>query len=112
MANTFNSVTSGSVGTTLTNVYTCPSSTTTIILGASLANTATNPIGGSVKLAKDGTGAGADDVFIVKQAPIPVGSSIEVMAGNKVVMEDSDILQFQSDTSSSLDVTVSMLEIT
>ena len=112
MANTFNSVTSGSVGTTLTNVYTCPSSTTTIILGASLANTSTNPIGGSVKLAKDGTGAGADDVFIVKQAPIPVGSSIEVMAGNKVVMEAADILQFQSDVSSSLDVTISMLEIT
>jgi len=112
MANTFNSVTSGSVGTTLTNVYTCPGSTTTIILGASLANTNTNPIGGSVKLAKDGTGSGADDVFIVKQAPIPVGSSIEVMAGNKVVMEAADILQFQSDTSSSLDVTISMLEIT
>ena len=64
------------------------------------------------KLAKDGTGAGADDVYIVKQAPIPVGSSIEVMAGNKVVMEAADILQFQSDVSSSLDVTISMLEIT
>ncbi len=112
MANTFNSVTSGSVGTTLTNVYTCPGSTTTIILGASLANTNSNPIGGSVKLAKTGAGSGADDVFIVKQAPIPVGSSIEVMAGNKVVMEAADILQFQSDTSSSLDVTISMLEIT
>ena len=112
MANTFNSVTSGSVGTTLTNVYTCPGSTTTLILGASLANTNSNPIGGSVKLAKTGAGSGADDVFIVKQAPIPVGSSIEVMAGNKVVMEAADILQFQSDTSSSLDVTVSMLEIT
>ena len=112
MANTFNSVTSGSVGTTLTNVYTCPGSTTTIILGASLANTNSNPIGGSVILAKTGAGSGADDVFIVKQAPIPVGSSIEVMAGNKVVMEAADILQFQSDTSSSLDVTISMLEIT
>ena len=112
MDNTFNSVTSGSVGTTLTNVYTCRGSTTTIILGASLANTNSNPIGGSVKLAKTGAGSGADDVFIVKQAPIPVGSSIEVMAGNKVVMEAADILQFQSDTSSSLDVTISMLEIT
>ena len=38
MANTFKSTTSGSIGTTLTNVYTCPGSTTTIILGASLAN--------------------------------------------------------------------------
>ena len=112
MANTFTSVTSGSIGTTLTNVYTCPGSTTTIILGASLANTSTNPIGGSIKLAKNGSGASADDVFIVKAAPVPVGSAVEIMAGNKVVMEAADILQFQSDTAESLDVTVSMLEIT
>ena len=42
----------------------------------------------------------------------PVGSAVEIMAGNKVVMEASDKLQFQSDTADSLDVTVSMLEIT
>ena len=53
MANTFKSYTSGSIGTTLVDVYTCPTSTTTIILGASIANTDTNPIGGSIKL--DGT---------------------------------------------------------
>ena len=52
MANTFKSITSGSIGTTLTNVYTCPDSTTSIILGASMANTDNNPIGGSIKLAK------------------------------------------------------------
>jgi|TARA_R110002020_G_C16006809_1_gene750749 hypothetical protein len=112
MANTFKSTTSGSIGTTLTNVYTCPGSTTTIILGASLANIDNNNIGGSIKLAKNGTGVGVDDVFIVKEAPVPVGSAVEVMAGNKVVMEAADVLQFQSDTASSLDVTVSLLEIT
>ena len=109
MANTFKSTTSGSIGTTLTNVYTCPGSTTTIILGASLANIDNNNIGGSIKLAKNGTGVGVDDV---KEAPVPVGSAVEVMAGNKVVMEAADVLQFQSDTASSLDVTVSLLEIT
>ena len=112
MANAFKSTTSGSIGTTLTNVYTCPGSTTTIILGASLANIDNNNIGGSIKLAKNGTGVGVDDVFIVKEAPVPVGSAVEVMAGNKVVMEAADVLQFQSDTASSLDVTVSLLEIT
>ena len=112
MANTFKSVTSGSIGTTLVTVYTCPASTTAIVLGASMANTATNPIGGSIKLAKNGTAAGQDDVFIVKAAPVPVGSSVEVMAGNKVVLQESDKLQFQSDTASSLDVVVSLLEIT
>ena len=65
MANTFKSVTSGSIGTTLVTVYTCPASTTAIVLGASMANTATNPIGGSIKLAKNGSSAGQDDVFVV-----------------------------------------------
>ena len=64
MANTFKSVTSGSIGTTLTGVYTCPSSTTSIVLGASMANTHSSPIGGSIKLKKDGTSAGEDDVFV------------------------------------------------
>tara|TARA_Y100000741_G_scaffold302212_1_gene243838 strand:- start:112 stop:441 length:330 start_codon:yes stop_codon:yes gene_type:complete len=108
MANTFKSYTSGSIGTTLVDVYTCPTSTTTIILGASIANTDTNPIGGSIKLAKSGS---LDDVFIVKQAPVPVGSTVEVMSGNKVVLEASDKLQMQSDTASSLDTIVSLLEI-
>ena len=86
MANTFKSVATGSIGTTLRDTYTCPSSTTAIVLGASMANTESSPIGGSIKLAKNGTAAGQDDVFIVKLAPVPVGSSVEVMAGaSKVV---------------------------
>ena len=36
----------------------------------------------------------------------------EVMSGNKVVLEASDKLQMQSDTASSLDTIVSLLEIT
>ena len=107
MANTFKSVTSGSVGTALTDIYTCPSSTTAIVLGTSMANITTNPVAGSIKLAK----SGGDDVFIVKQAPVPVGSTVEVMSGNKVVLEASDKLQFQSDVSSSLDSILSLLEI-
>ena len=77
-----------------------------------MANIESNPIGGSIKLAKSGSSLGADDVFVVKQAPVPVGSTVEVMSGNKVVLQDADILQFQSDTASSLDAVGSMLEIT
>ena len=109
MANTFKSVTSGSIGTTLTGVYTCPGSTTSIVLGASMANTHSSPIGGSIKINK---ATGNDDVFVVKQAPVPVGSSVEVMGGNKIVLNAGDALEAQSDTASSLDIIVSSLEIT
>ena len=77
-----------------------------------LINIDNNPIGGSIKLAKSGSGLGADDVFVVNQAPVPVGSTVEVMSGNKVVLQNADVLQFQSDTASSLDATISLLEIT
>ena len=77
-----------------------------------MANTDNNPIGGSIKLAKSGSSEGADNVFIVKAAPVPAGSTVEVMSGNKVVLQEEDILQFQSDTAGSLDAVVSMLEIT
>ena len=114
MANTFKSVTSGSIGTTLVTVYTCPASTTAIVLGASMANTATNPIGGSIKLAKNGSSAGQDDVFVVKAAPVPAGSSIEVMSGNKLVVQHNgtagDILRIESSRASSLDATITVLE--
>ena len=108
MANTFKSYTTGSVGTTLTNVHAVGASTSSIVLGCSVSNTTTSPIEASINLNNND----GDNVYVVKEAPVPVGSSIEVMAGNKVVMEAADILQFQSDTSSSLDVTISMLEIT
>ena len=110
MANTFKSVTSGSIGTTTTNVYTCPGSTTAIILGASLANIETSAIGGSIKLAKDGSGVGVDDVFIVKAAPVTGGSAGEVMAGNKVVLEDTDTISLTA--SGATDIALSIMEIT
>ena len=67
-----------------------------------MANISTNPVAGSIKLAKSGSSAGADDVFVVKSAPVPVGSSIEVMSGNKIVLEDA---------AGSLDTILSILEI-
>tara|TARA_Y100000004_G_scaffold44485_1_gene48768 strand:+ start:2537 stop:2866 length:330 start_codon:yes stop_codon:yes gene_type:complete len=109
MANTFKSYTSGSIGTTLTGIYTVGSSTSSIVLGCSISNTHSSPIGGSIKLNK---AAGSDDVFVVKQAPIPVGSSVEVMSGNKIVLNAGDAIEAQSDTASSLDIIISTLEIT
>ena len=45
-------------------------------------------------------------------SPVPAGGTVEVMSGNKVVLQDEDVLQFQSDTAGSLDAILSLLEIT
>ena len=43
--------------------------------------------------------------------PIPAGSSFELMEG-KVVMETGDLFKVESDTASSLDVALSIMEQT
>ena len=53
-----------------------------------------------------------DDVFLLRNAPIPAGSSLELISGSKVIMESSDVLRVRTDTASAIDVAVSYLEQT
>ena len=110
MANTFKLKTDTAVGTTLTSVYTVPASTTTVMIGAVLANILASQIRVDVKIVTaSSTGENADDVYLVKDLPIPNGSSFELIEG-KVVLETGDIVKVESDTASSLDVALSVLE--
>ena len=114
MANAFLSETDTGVGTGLTTIFSCPSSTETTIIGLSIANIHTAQIKVSVQFAGAGRSSGAvDNVYLVKLAPIPVGGTLVVVGGDqKVVMEPGDIIKVQSDTASSADVHLSHLDIT
>jgi hypothetical protein len=48
----------------------------------------------------------------MKNVPIPQGSSFEFMGGNKVVLETTDTLTAVSDVNNSLDVALTIMEIT
>lgn len=89
-------------------VYITPASTTTIVLGLTLSNTTTNTIYASVLLGNND----GDNINFLKNIPIPTGSAVEVMSGNKVVMEAADSLTVRSDTASSLDTALSIMEQT
>ncbi len=108
MANTFKLKTKASVGVTTSNVYVVPSSTTTVVIGITLANTS----GSSVNVGVGITRASSDDISILKNVPVPQGSSLEVMQGNKVVLETTDTITAKSDVNSSLDVALTIMEIT
>jgi len=114
MANSFLSETSAGIGTTPTDVLTCPAATEVTVIGLSVANRATSQILVSVELDATGRTSGAEDkVFLVRNAPIPVGSTIVVVGGDqKVVMEPGDKITVTSDTGTSADVTLSHLDIT
>jgi len=115
MANTFKVVTKAGV-TSADVIYTVASSTTTVILGLVLGNTTASQITTTVSLATDTSNrAGANNeanqtVELVTNAPIPAGSSLEMLAGNKVVMETTDALSVTG--SGATDVVLSIMEMT
>ena len=102
MAQTFKNYTSSSIGTTPTTVYTVASATTSILIGVNLANTTASQITVSAQL---GT------TYIVKNAPIPGGGALSVLEG-KIIAEAADTIVVTSDTASSCDAIVSVLEQT
>ena len=109
MANTFkNKVYNGANTSASANmaIYTVPASTTTVVIGLTLANTASSQITASVKLSAGQT------VYLEKDIPIPSGSSFEYMGGNKIVMQTGHTLSVVSNTADSLDTVASIMEIT
>lgn len=112
MANAFKVKTfdgSATLANTDMTIYTCPASTETTIIGMTLANLTGSQVTVDVKLNNND----GDNVFIVKDAPVPTGSSLVVVGGDqKVVLEASDAIVVQSDTANSIDTVLSILEIT
>ena len=119
MANTFkvvsHDVMPASAGTP-EDLYTTPGSATTVILGLILSNVHTSQVTASVKLVSDTSGGGRTDTntttFLLKNAPVPVGGSLEILSGNKVVLETTDKLQIDCSVADKVSITLSIMEIT
>ena len=116
MANDFKRFCVPDVGTSNTTLYVVPagagsSALETIVIGITMANKTTSGITASIFIDNED---GSNDVFIVKDASIPAGASLEVMSGNKLVLQNdgtnADNLEGIASAASSLDVTVSVLE--
>ena len=113
MANTFKVDTKSSCVTdahtsTNANVLTAGSSATLVLLSILVSNKTASSADVDVFLVTN-TG---DDVFLLRNAPVPAGSSLELISGSKVIMEANDVLRIRTDTASTLDVAVSYLEQT
>ena len=110
MANTFKNKQSVNVGTSAVSLYTTPSSTTTTIIGLTLANVTGSAIEATVEVTATSASTTAK---IIKSAAIPVGSSLVAVGGEqKVVLETGDILKVTASASNGLDAVVSYMEQT
>ena len=108
MANAFKLVTATAVGTSAATIHTGASSTETTIIGLTIANIVTSQIEVDVQIENND----GDNIYLIKSAPVPVGSTLVVVGGEqKVVLNASDVLKVTSNTISSADVALSILEI-
>lgn len=100
MPNVLTNYTSASVGTSPATLYTVPASTTGTIVGLQVANTSASQIAVDVQVA---------GVYVVKGAPIPANSALSVLDG-KLVVKTTQTVVITSDTASSADIILSVLE--
>ena len=55
--------------------------------------------------------SGGTDYFVIKDAPIPVGGSLELIdSGSKIVIQTGDVLKAYADTASAADVLTSFVD--
>jgi len=116
MANLFKVKTfdgSSTAAETAMTIYTCPASTETTIIGMSIANIGTSQCLVDVVLETDTVDTETNStVYVVKGAPVPVGSTFVPVGGEqKIVMQPTDVLKVTSDVANSVDTTLSILEI-
>ena len=119
MANEFRNRTLSGVGTSAQILYPTPDGKTSIVLELDVANTTSNVVEATVELLDysdaSGSGVGTNWKHIVKNAPIPAGGSLMVVAGQKIVLEEraggtGDAIRITSSAASSLDVISAILE--
>lgn len=118
MANTFKVITrdvapatSGSPET----LYTVQTGSTVVVLGLTLANVHTAQVTGTVQLVSTTTQTNQTQnttAHIVKDIPVPVGATVEIMAGNKLILNVGDIVKIDASVADKLSVTMSYMEIT
>ena len=116
MANTFkiktNAAMPATAGSPLT-LYTCPGSTSTVVLGLLLCNVDTSQRTVDVKIESDTSDTESNEtVFLVKDAPVPAGSTLELLAGNQVVLQATDLMKIDCDVAAKIEATLSIMEIT
>ena len=104
MANTFKSAQAVSV-TTVTDIYTAPAAKDSIILELDIANTTAGSISASAEIVDTSAGT---DAYIVKEAPVPAGSSLQIISGQKIILEATDKIRVTA--SGACDVVCSILE--
>lgn len=108
MANTFKNAALANVNNSAYDtLYTAPSATQTVILGLAIANKTTAAV--TVKVQFTDSSASTTHQLL-EDVSIPANTTLETLAGQKYILEASDILKVQAGTGSALDVVLGLME--
>ena len=111
MANTFKNAFAANISnSSFVDLYTVPSATTTIVLGLTLCNKTASAVTATVQF--QDTSASNADFQVIDPVSIPARTSLELLSGQKYVLETTDVLRVKAGTGSALDATLGIMEIT
>lgn len=106
MASTFKNSIKSEVGD-WTEIYKTPADKASYLIQCDIACVGNSGVQTSVRVKKQN----GDIAHLVKLAPVPVGSSIQIIDGQKIVLEGEDSLEIKCETSGeTVDVIVSLIE--
>ena len=109
MPNIFKSIGNKLNTTSETSVYTVPNATTALIKSVYAANiNETNAVNFDVYITKSGS---ADDFYIIKEAIVPIKSTLQAIT-ETLVLQPGDEIKTKSSLASGIDVFTSFMEIT
>jgi|TARA_B100001964_G_C13712233_1_gene370788 hypothetical protein len=111
MANTFKNAFAANINNAAyVDLYTAPAATTTIILGLTLCNKTASAVTVTIQI-EDASDSNAD-FQVIDTVSIPARTSLEILSGQKYVLETLDVLRVKAGTGSALDATLGIMEIT
>lgn len=90
-------------------IYTAPASTTSIILGVAIANKTTSAVTTKIKFTDTSASTTAE---LLSDVSIPGNTTLEVLAGQKYILEAGDVLKARAGAATAIDVTLGILELT
>lgn len=105
MANTFTNGLQRDIGTSPVTIYTTPANKKSIVIELDVCN----KINAAIQIDAYITSSG-NDFYLVKNAPVPAGGTLQVISGQKIVLKNTEILRVVSNTAASVDVVASILE--
>lgn len=103
----FKNAVAKNVGTSETTIYEAPIGLDSILIQLDIANTFGNGVQIDVLLEDVSE---ATTIYFVKNAPIPDGSTLKVIDGQKVVLEAGDKIKVVANHDNCVDVVASIIE--